>query len=391
MTPLLYIAPVAWHDLWQRPQRLALALAEAHDVTYFNPVGMRSARWSDWRRLFPQACVPAATSGVPLFRPRYLPWQSGPIDAINRRWLAAQARSAFPALSRGEVTLWIGAPSLLALTLLDAFHPANVVYDCMDHFAGFHTGRARRRIEAAEATILSRAQLVFVASRPLAEDLRTRHARVVVAPNGVDVAHFSSVKRRADQGNPAQIVVGFHGTLGEWLNYELIESLAIARPSWRWEFVGPIRARAARKIATLPNVHCLAATSFAELPERLARFDVGIIPFVRNRLTDAAHPLKLGEYLAAGIPVVATRLQSLTAIPGHVALAETPADWLAALEAAVQHSRSEQALIAERRVLAGKHSWRRTAEIVLAALGELHETSRQNVHDPQPQNYRSAA
>jgi len=393
LTPLLYLAPVAWHDLWQRPQRLAQALAEVHDVTYFNPVGMRSARWSDWRRLFPRPRTPAAATAIPLFRPRYLPWQSSPIDAINRRWLAAQLRQAFPALSTGAVTLWIGAPSLLALTLLDAFQPKRVVYDCMDHFAGFHTGRARRRIEAAEATILTRAQLVFVASLPLADELRPRHPRVVVAPNGVDVTHFSSVPRppRNLQGDAPQIVVGFHGTLGEWLDYERIESLAMARPSWRWEFVGPIRARAARRIAALPNVHCLPAAPYEKLPESLARFDVGVIPFLRNRLTDVAHPLKLGEYLAAGIPVVATRLQSLTAVPGHVTLAETTAEWLSALEAAVRQSRSHENLIAERRALAGKHSWQRTAQIVLAALGELHETPLQNVHDPRSTNYRSAA
>lgn len=388
MPPLLYLAPVAWHDLWQRPQRLALALAESYNLTYLNPVGMRSVRWSDWRRLFPRKGGATANGGLPVFRPRYLPWQVAPCDAVNRRWLAAQMRRAFPTLKDGQFTLWVGAPSLLALTLIDAFQPAQVVYDCMDRFAGFHTGKARARIEAAEATILSRAELVFVTSQPLAEQLRAKHSHVVFAPNGVDAAPFFSAVRRREN---AQVVIGFHGTLGEWLDYELIESLAAARPGWRWEFVGPIHARAARRLTALPNVHHTPVVAHNELPERLARFDVGIIPFVRNALTDAACPVKLGEYLAAGLPVVASRLASLSAVPGHVALATSPSEWLAAFESALAPANHSELAVLSRRALAAEQSWRRTAEIVLAALGELSETSSQHVHDPQPAKYRSAA
>jgi UDP-galactopyranose mutase len=385
---LLYFAPVAWHDLWQRPQRLALALAEHYSLTYCNPVGMRSVRWSDWRRLVPRGRVPRGDSRVNIFRPRYLPWQGAPIDAVNRRWLAAQARRAFPALSQGDVALWVGAPSLLALALLESFRPAFVVYDCMDHFAGFQIGAARQRIEAAESVILKRADLVFVTSRPLHNELAERHAHVILAPNGVDASHFASAQRDQSQG---ETVIGYHGTLGEWLDYELIESLAASRPNWCWDFVGPIRASGVRRLIALPNVRHTPAMAYEDLPERIAQFDVGIIPFVRNRLTDAAQPVKLAEYLAAGAPVVATRLSSLRSIAGHVALPETKAEWLVALDAAVAREAHRAEAIAERRALAESYSWRATEEIVLAALGELRETSDQHAHHATRHRYRPAA
>lgn len=394
MSQLLYLAPVAWHDLWQRPQRLAQALAAEYELTYCNPVGMRSIRWNDCRRMVPRTSAPSAATVARILRPRYLPWQWAPLDAVNRRWLVAQVRSAHPEFVGGDFTLWIGAPSLLAAALLESLRPSRVVYDCMDHFAGFQTGRARQRIEAAENAIVARADVIFVTSHPLWDQFRHCHRHVLLAPNGVDVDHFSSVATRIGESKQAMApapVIGFQGALGDWLDYELIESLAAARPNWRWEFVGPIHAKEARRICSLPNVQHIPAVAYRDLPEQLTRFNVGVIPFRRNRLTDAAQPVKLGEYLAAGLPVVATRLASLHAVPGHVTLAETAADWLAALEAALADGMHSLPAIAERRMLAATHSWRRTAETVLAALRELRDTPQRHVIDAARNQYRPAA
>jgi glycosyltransferase involved in cell wall biosynthesis len=57
-----------------------------------------------------------------------------------------------------------------------------------------------------------------------------------------------------------------------------------------------------------PNVHVLGPRPYAELPAYVQSFDVGIIPYVENDWTRAVDPLKLLEYLAAGIPVVASPL-----------------------------------------------------------------------------------
>src|SRR5690606_20533037 len=120
-------------------------------------------------------------------------------------------------------------------------------------------------------------------------------------------------------------------------------------------------------------------------PGHLAQFDVGIIPFARSPLTEAAQPLKLWEYLAAGLPVVASRLASLDPAPGHVTLAETAAEWLAGLDAAVVPAARGEGRVRERRTMAADHSWDATLRIVLAALGNLGETS---AHDESRRQLR---
>ena len=56
------------------------------------------------------------------------------------------------------------------------------------------------------------------------------------------------------------------------------------------------------------DVHLLGQKTYDALPGYVKAFDVAILPFVMNELTIAANPLKLREYLAAGLPVVSSAI-----------------------------------------------------------------------------------
>ncbi len=390
MTPMVYLAPVAWRSLWQRPQRLAMALASRYQLSYVDPVGMRSLRWSDFRRIWPgPAESDAPVANFPVIRARYLPWQCASCATINKRWLRAQLLRDVPALQDDNFLLWIGAPNLLALTLLATTRPRRVIFDCMDRYAEFHAGADKERIQAASQSVLRSADLIFASSVPLAQELAARHDNVVYAPNGVDTRHFATPRRARNVADSP--VIGFHGTLGDWLDYELLESLARARPSWRWEFVGPVHASGARRLFALGNVKYHPRVPYAELPQKLAGFDLGIIPFMKNRLTDAALPVKLGEYLAAGLPVVASRLASLSPIPGHVTLATSQGEWLQALDTATLAPWSRPMMIAQRRRLAAARSWDATIDTIFTALGQQDDTLALHAPPQTRPAYRPAA
>jgi hypothetical protein len=73
----------------------------------------------------------------------------------------------------------------------------------------------------------------------------------------------------------------------------------------------------------LPNVYLLGQKSYADLPGYCRRFDIAMLPFAINELTLNANPLKLREYLAAGLTVVSTpipeveRFKRLVRIAGN--------------------------------------------------------------------------
>src|SRR5262249_11768791 len=63
-----------------------------------------------------------------------------------------------------------------------------------------------------------------------------------------------------------------------------------------------------RMLQNVANIHLLGQKTYDELPNYAKAFDVAILPFVINDLTLAANPLKLREYLAAGLPVVSSAI-----------------------------------------------------------------------------------
>lgn len=390
MATLLYLAPVDWNSIRQRPQQLALRLARNHELTYVNPVGLRSARLSDVRRIAARVAESRARRRIvsqttiddeastpqieirppfPLVNPRYLPLLgSRLIEACNRRWLFRQLE---PRLADGPIVLWIGAPNLMAETLLEQTQPQLVVYDCMDRYAAFHRGRAEARIDRAERAIVERADLVFATSQGLVERLRPLAATVELLPNGVDYARFAI--DRSDQPPEwrrkiAGPVVGYHGALGDWLDYEMLAWLAQRRRDWSFVVIGPNGSRRSRTFLSQPNVHYLGPLPYAELPRHTVWFDAAMVPFEQNELTRCVHPIKALEYLAAGLPTVSAALPDLADLAGVVRFADTPYEWLSAIEDCLLPAAHAPEQIAVRRSAVADRTWNRLGEAAAARL-----------------------
>ena len=88
-------------------------------------------------------------------------------------------------------------------------------------------------------------------------------------------------------------------------------------------------------IAGIPNIHLLGQKKHAELPAYCKGFDVGLIPYRLGERMKFVNPLKLREYLSAGVPVVSTAVPEVMRY-AHVAhVAHDPASFLAAIEVAL--------------------------------------------------------
>lgn len=96
--------------------------------------------------------------------------------------------------------------------------------------------------------------------------------------------------------------------------------------------------------------------------------DAGLIPYARNELTNSIFPMKVYEYLAAGLPVVATPLPALANI-AEVRTAPDAAGIVALLEQELSQDSPERR--AERSLAARAHSWDRRLEEIAAAIDAL--------------------
>ena len=183
------------------------------------------------------------------------------------------------------------------------------VYYCVDEWSMF-SYLDRAATVAAERALLRRVDAVFAVNQPLADAKRVTCAETFVSPHGVDHALFA---RALEPGTPlppdlASLPgprIGFYGTLREWVDLELVAHVARSRPGWSIVLIGQELADVS-VLRGLPNVHFLGQKRHDELPAYCKGFDVGMIPYRIDERMTFVNPLKLREYLSAGLPVVST-------------------------------------------------------------------------------------
>lgn len=185
---------------------------------------------------------------------------------------------------------------------------------------------------ATTRTTFEAAEIVSCVSPPVADWVRTTcpgaHDRVRVVGNGVNTARIRPV---AVEDRP--FTVGFVGTLKPWHGTDLLlHAFAAGEPDWRLAVCGdgPERERLEKLAADLGVAERTAFTGAiapGEVPAFLAGLDVGVAPYPPS----ADHyfsPLKIYEYLAAGLPVVASALGTIPQIveDGRTGLLVEPGD-----------------------------------------------------------------
>ncbi|HET8672398.1 MAG TPA: glycosyltransferase, partial [Thermoleophilaceae bacterium] len=114
-----------------------------------------------------------------------------------------------------------------------------------------------------------------------------------------------------------------------------------------------------------PNMHLLGARRYEALPTVLRSADAAIIPYAVNDLTTSVFPMKVYEYLAAGLPVVATPLPSLRGVEGIVMV--DGAEAMAARLEELMGSDDEERRRARSKLASG-HSWDARLEEMTEAL-----------------------
>jgi teichuronic acid biosynthesis glycosyltransferase TuaH len=159
------------------------------------------------------------------------------------------------------------------------------------------------------------------------------------------------------------------GTLDPRVEVEMVAATAAAHPDGSVTLVGPCPdPEHYEPLRAIPNVTIRPAVERAELPGLVAGADVGLIPHVRSSQTEAMSPLKLYEYLAAGLPVASVSLPGTASVcPERTALAEGTGDFVAAVDQALRLGPWADA---DRRAFIAENAWERRFERLLdVALG----------------------
>lgn len=234
---------------------------------------------------------------------------------------------------------------------------------------------------------LTRADLVVASSARLFEEGCRYNSNVILAPNGCDYGLFSRAQGRTlevpeELKNFDTPIIGFYGSVSHWLDTDLIYQTAENFPNCSIVIIGP--GSHTLDGHRYPNIFCLGYKPYEVLPNYAQMFDVGIIPFRVSKMTEAANPVKMWEYLAAGIPVVTTALPEAKGLP-EVYYSDNKDRFLNNINIAIYQDSFEkkQARIS----LALNNSWLVRAKAILQAFeaSEERKASRSSQILPDPE------
>jgi hypothetical protein len=362
---ILYIAASPWDSMLQRSQAIAIELAREARVLYVNST-LLSVLGAVRRIVRGES---PARPGIHEVQKNLMVLDLAPgplpggchVHAFNRGelwWASLQLRRWVEKLRFRDYILWFATP--WAAHLADHLDPLLVCYDCVDNMpAFFPPGRQRALVRDLEQWLIARADVVFATSDQLRTVCLALNPDVHLVRNGVWSARYAHAEPAPDVATFPCPVLGYVGSVGYWIDQEVIARLAERFSSGSVVIVGPVDVDVSR-LRPYRNVHFLGRKPHREMPAYIQAFDVGLIPFADGELTAAVDPVKFYEYCAAGKPIVVSGLPELERYRGLCYLAESPAAFVSRVEEALTETtdrKLSEALAQRRRALARENSW----------------------------------
>lgn len=398
---IVCFSSIDWQFIWQGHQEIMSTLAaNGNRVLFVENTGVRAPAIRDFDRLTQRVRnwwkgtkgFRCERDNLFIYSPILLPFPySTFVRRINRSLLTRALARWMRAAGFGRPIVWTFLPTPLVRDLIRDIDPAVSVYYCIDDFASSSHGA--RRIAKSEEALCRQVDLVFVTSEKLREKAARFSEHVSLFPFGVSYGKFEAVR-----SGPAQIpadlaalprpIVGYVGGIHQWMDMTMLAEVARRMPDTTFALVGPLQIDVST--AAAPNVHFLGKKAHDDIPRYISGFDVGIVPYLLSDYTANVYPTKLNEYLAMGIPVVATDLPEIRRFNAehgpHVAVARDADQFAAALQAALRPSTEP-----ERRAridVARRNSWHaRIAEMSALVSGVLEAKRRRR--DPWEAKLRS--
>lgn len=269
-----------------------------------------------------------------------------------------------------KIIMWVIMPHLYQL--INKIGHDFLVYHLGDYFDYNADGEFSKRQSKNNVNIIKESNIVFCTAKIMYDNSIKFNPNSYLFNNGNSFLTLSKpidFEKRTEISDIEGPIIGYHGGIRFWFDFELIEYLIKNLPEVHFVFIGFLYRNARiqfKKILEYSNVRFIQFKDQSMLPYYLKRFDVGIIPFRINEFMKGVFPIKFYEYMACEVPIVTTALPELEKFSDLIGYCRNKEDFLEKCKEVLEGKFSEK--VKSYKKLAELNSWESRATELLGIL-----------------------
>lgn len=289
---------------------------------------------------------------------------------INENFICWRLKKIFKKESIKEF-IYINSFNFHYPNIANKIKPTLTVYQCVDPMIIPYDMKHGIK---SEKQLVQKSDLVICTSKALYLEKKLLNKHTYFIPNGADSSHDLTTTDNVTAVHPKikdlrRPIIGYLGTIERRINYELVREVMEAHPDKTFVFAGPVDySYVPEYMFKLPNIHFLGIIPYLEVPHMINSFDVAIIPFKKDEVSETIFPIKLFEYLSVGKPVILTNfnldLKDYTL--DLVEYCNDATSFSKAIESVIQNDSKDKAQ--QRKALANLNTWKERTDQISAII-----------------------